>query len=365
MPWSDVYFLGSVTTFRRNGNTVGTLSEGLPDGAQWSEVVASGKMVSVGSGTLTFETRFFFTGDASNIYARVITYGSEYYLADPSQGDVVPLPNQREYWIAGFDWHQPGLTAVPPSADQEVYPNWFSVGAGYSDYPPPRITAPDGKTVNGSSIITSASAHFSAADMGASVTASQQALAPGTTIIGVDAAANTATLNLPSIANTSVNSFVITRVTNVPNVGDPYGYNAETITIGDQSDPGSYIRINSGWRSASIAVYAPLASDFQGGRAFGIKGGMTRCRDMSNSGNTVTSAHWGFPHADYDRMFGIIQAQSSQYGWGVGIVSFLWVPTAVPVTPPHRFPGPFPHWRGVGLKSEWTRRPRPRHEPSS
>jgi hypothetical protein len=345
MPYSDVYFLGTETTFRLNGSVVGTLSEGISLDAQVSPVVAAGKMVSVTSDTLTFETKFFFTGDASNRYARVITYGSEFYRPDPSAGDIVPSPSRID-WIPGFDWHQPGLTDVPPSADSEVYSNWFAIGAGYNYYTPPRITAGDGLTVNGNAIITSASARFSAADVGASVRDFKQALAPGAIINGVDAAANTATLNFPCVANSSGNTFVITRSAAVPDVGDPWGYNLETITIGDESDPGSYIRVNPGWRAASIAIYAPLASQYRSGRAYGIKGGKTRCRDINDQGDTVTSAAWGFPHSDYDRKFGIIQAHSSAYGWGVGVVTFLWIPTAVPSS----------LGRAVGLTSQWVAR---------
>lgn len=351
MPYADVFFLGTETTFRLNGNVVGTLSEGISVDAQLSEVVAAGKMVAASSDTLTFETKFFFTGDASNRYARVITYGSEFYQADTSEGDIVPSPG-RIYWIPGFDWHQPGLTDVPPSADSEVYSNWFVIGAGYNYYTPPRITGDDGLTVNGNAIITSASARFSAADIGASVRDFEQALAPGSIINGINAATNTATLNFPSIANSSGNTFVVTRSADIPNVGDPYGYNPETITIGDESDPGSYIRLNRGWRAASIAIYAPLASQYRSGRAYGIKGGYTRCSDINDEAPTITSAHWGFPHADHDRKFCIIQAQSSAYGWGVGLVSFLWVPTAVPSF----------HDRAVGLTSQPTTLVRSRRE---
>ena len=322
MPWAPVYFLGSETAFKLDGTKVGVLAEGISINAQWSEIVASGRMPAQNPRqTLTFETKFFFTYDASNIYARVIIYGSQFYWPDPSQGDTSPY---HDDWVGGWDWHQPGNTYLPPSGDD----NWFLVGSGYNNYPPPRTTAPDGVTTIGNGLISSPSALFSQADVGASVWDWDGGIAANGTVVGVDPLNNAAVINPVSIATTQNNTFVITRNewVGVAGVGDPYGYNFHKIVQGAFGSP-SYAVVNIGWRNTLINIYAPLASQMPGGKLYSIKGGKTRCRDMNNSGDTVTSAAWGFPHAEHDRAFAYIQGQSVQYGWGVAWPSFLWVPS--------------------------------------
>ncbi len=293
MAYSHPYFLGSRTDFfldPLDAQPFGKLIEGVSDGQEFSEVVATGKTSGDTAGQYFFKTTFFFTYDATHPQARVIVYGYQNFINNPG----------------GFDWSQPQIVnPYPPGYDDSR----FVVGSGYTNHPP--VRAADGSTTFGSSIITSASAHFSVDDIGGTVYDSARAI-PGAVqavIQGVEG--NQATLNVNCTADTSNNTFFITRSVQVPGVGAVYGYN----------------RSNNRWLDSRIAIYAPLAKDRRDGHAFGIKGGKTRCSDMQDSQPLITTSAWGFPHADQDITFGIVMNHSQQYGWGVSLVSFLWVPT--------------------------------------
>jgi hypothetical protein len=325
VPYTHPYFLGSQTDFFDNGVLVGSLAEGTSLGQELSEVVAQGKTSGDTFGQYTFSTKFFFTFDKSNPKARIIVYGAQSYWPDTDKGDVA-----GGFWVSGltgtgYDWANPALMLWPPGYDPY---NWFVIGSGWNAVGDPdptstfRTTAPDGVTQAGTQFVTSASAAFSTADIGGTITDSAGYIPAGTVITWVSG--NSANLNAYCRGSTTVDSFSIGRSTSVPNVGSAAGYVRDTLST-------NFGVVNPGWRDSMVIIYAPLVAEAVGyanAHLFGIKGGKTRCSDMTLSQPLVTTHTWGFPHADYDRTFGVFMDESQQYGSGAALESFLWVPTA-------------------------------------